>query len=137
LIISDEPYSKFQEDVNRLKLDAYISFAGPIAHEKLVTYYNQSHALVMFSRYETFSIVIAEAWSCGIPVISTPVGIAAEMEDHLGLTVQNNDPLSLALEMEKMLNGKEFQRQRIREHALQFRKTNVLNQLINSYDSIG
>ncbi len=131
LIISDEPYSKFQEEVNRLKLEAYISFAGPIAHEKLVTYYNQSHALVMFSRYETFSIVIAEAWACGIPVISTPVGIGAEMDDHLGLTVQNNDPLSLALEMEKMIHGKEFQRQIIREHALKFNKESFKEQWTN------
>jgi len=136
-IISDEPYARLQEEVSRLKLDPFISFAGPLAHEVLVPYYNQSHALVMFSQYETFSIVIAEAWSCGIPVISTPVGIAAEMDDHLGLTVQNNDPLSLALEMEKMIQGKEFQHQLIREHALQFGKKHILDQLTSIYQSLG
>jgi glycosyltransferase involved in cell wall biosynthesis len=136
-IISDEPYNALQEEVQRLKLDSYVSFAGPIAHDKLVPFYNQSHALVMFSSYETFSIVIAEAWSCGIPVISTSVGIAADMDSHLGLVVQGMDPLSLALEMEKMIEGKEFQRQRIREHALQFSKKFVLDQLINTYNSLG
>ena len=136
-IVSDEPYNDLQEEVNRLKLDRYVSFEGPCSHEELVPFYNQSHAMVMFSRYETFSIVIAEAWSCGIPVISTPVGIASAMEAHLGLTVQGNDPLSLALEMEKLINGKSFQRQIIREHALQFGRQPILDQLISTYNSLG
>jgi glycosyltransferase involved in cell wall biosynthesis len=136
-IVSDEPYSHLQNEVSRLKLDTYISFTGPVAHEQLVPFYNQSHALVMFSKYETFSIVIAEAWSCGIPVISTPVGIASDMEEYLGLSVQSNDALSLALEMEKIIDGKSFQRQIIREHALQFGKERVLDQLITIYNSLG
>ncbi len=136
-IVSDEPYSHLQHEVSRLKLEPYISFAGPIEHHQLVHFYNQSHGLIMLSKYETFSIVIAEAWSCGIPVISTPVGIASDMESHLGLTVQNNDALSLAIEMEKIINGKSFQRQIIREHALQFSKKHVLDQLITIYNSLG
>ncbi len=135
-IISDESYASLQDEVARLKLDRYISFEGPIAHDELVSFYNRSHALVMFSRYETFSIVMAEAWACGIPVISTPVGIAADMDSHLGLTVQGNDALSLALEMEKMINGKEFHRQVIREHALQYDNVLVLERLVGVYEQL-
>lgn len=135
-IISDEPFQDFQKEVERLKLDRYISFVGPLEHQELVAHYNNSHALVMCSRYETFSIVIAEAWSCGIPVISTPVGIAAQMDSQLGLLVSNFDPLSLALEMEKLIDGKEFHRQTIREYALQFSNKVVLEQLINLYNGL-
>jgi glycosyltransferase involved in cell wall biosynthesis len=133
-IVSDEPYEELQIEVRRLKLDAFVSFVGPLPHETLVGYYNNCHAFVMFSNYETFSIVIAEAWSCGRPVISTPVGVAASMNEYLGLVVQDTNPLSLALEMEKIINGKEFKCQVIREYALQFDSQVVLDQLVKVYE---
>jgi glycosyltransferase involved in cell wall biosynthesis len=105
-------------------------------HSDLVGYYQKSHAFVLFSRYETFSIVIAEAWSTGIPVISTPVGIASKMTDDQGLLVLNHDPLSLALEMEKILNGLTFHTQTIRDKAQQFSSENVLKQLNQLYERI-
>ena len=133
-IVSDEPYSKWQHVVNEKKLNQYIEFAGPMQHSDLVGYYQNSHAFVLFSRYETFSIVIAEAWSTGIPVISTPVGIASKMTDEQGLLVLNHDPLSLALEMEKILNGLSFHAQTIRDKASQFSSENVLKQLNQLYE---
>jgi len=133
-IVSDEPFSKWQHVVNEKKLNQYIEFAGPMQHSDLVRYYQKSHAFVLFSRYETFSIVIAEAWSTGIPVISTPVGIASKMTEDQGLLVLNHDPLSLALEMEKILNGLSFHAQTIRDKASQFSSENVLKQLNQLYE---
>lgn len=135
-VVSDESYSQWQHVVNEKKLNLYIEFAGPLQHSDLVAYYQKSHAFVLFSRYETFSIVIAEAWSTGIPVISTPVGIASKMTEDQGLLVPNHDSLSLALEMEKILNGLTFHTQTIRDKAQQFSSENVLKQLNQLYERI-
>jgi glycosyltransferase involved in cell wall biosynthesis len=133
-IISDEPYDLLKNKVAELKLDGFISFLGPLQHGELVAYYQNSHAFVLFSKYETFSVVIAEAWSCGVPVITTPVGIAAKMNANLGFTVKDDSPLSLAIEMEKILQGYKFDSQRIREYALKYSNEVVFEQLSNLYN---
>ncbi|HVP20042.1 MAG TPA: glycosyltransferase family 4 protein, partial [Spirochaetia bacterium] len=48
--------------------------------------------------YETFSLVIAEAFACGLPVLSTDIGAAAEIVDdgRTGVHFRSGDPDSLA-----------------------------------------
>ncbi len=48
--------------------------------------------------YETFSLVIAEAFACGLPVLSADIGAAAEIVDHgrTGVLFRSGDPDSLA-----------------------------------------
>ena len=53
-----------------------IDYIGVITGEELVNYFNTSHCFVHGSDYETFSVVIAEALQCGLPVVASPVGIA-------------------------------------------------------------
>lgn len=135
-IISDEPYDKWAEKVNSMGLKQYIDFVGPCTPEELAPYFQKAKAFVLFSHYETFSIVVAEAWSCGIPVISTSVGIADQMDTSLGFNVKDNDPLSLAMAMEKILNDVEFDHMTIRKHALQFSDAAVLQQLNELYNEL-
>lgn len=135
-IISDEPYSIWQTKVKDLGLSEYIEFEGPLSPFELVPNFQQASAFVLFSHYETFSIVIAEAWACGIPVISTSVGIAAEMNGELGYNVKDNDPLSLAMAMEKILNDAPFDRMKIRKHALQFSDEVIATQLNTLYSEL-
>jgi L-malate glycosyltransferase len=128
-ILSDELYEEWEEKTASLELSPYVEFSGPYTHEELVPFFQEASAFVLFSRYETFSIVLAEAMSCGIPVISTPVGIAAELPSTVGLLVKDNDALSLAMAMEKVLNDIELDAMTIRKHALAFSDVTILEQL--------
>lgn len=132
-IISDEPYNELQKSVVENGIEAYVKFYGSLKPEELVPFYQQSDAFVLFSIYETFSIVLAEAWACGVPTLTTSVGIGNDLNSDLGIQVKINDPLSLAMAMEKIINGLEFNSDEIRKHALQFSNENVLNQLSELY----
>lgn len=61
-------------------------FAGYVPHKELPVLYQQSDVLVVTSKYETFGIVMIEAMSSGIPVVSTPVGAAEQLlkDERLG-----------------------------------------------------
>jgi glycosyltransferase involved in cell wall biosynthesis len=54
--------------------------------------------------YENFPLVIAEAFACGLPVISTDIGAAAEIVDdgRTGVHFRSGDPLSLAAAVERL-----------------------------------
>jgi glycosyltransferase involved in cell wall biosynthesis len=132
-IVSDENYTDFDSLVKQKGLEKHIEFYGPCSSEELVRHYHQSHAFIMFSNYETFSIVIGEAWSSGLPVISTPVGIATYLPDELGIQVIINDSLSLAHAMERIIKGEQFDPIAIRNHALQYSESSILEKIRNVY----
>jgi glycosyltransferase involved in cell wall biosynthesis len=54
--------------------------------------------------YETFALVIAEAFACGLPVISTDIGAAAELVDHgrTGVLFKSGDPDRLAAAVRRL-----------------------------------
>ena len=89
---------------------------------------------MLFSTYETFSIVLAEAWACGIPTITTPVGIGFDLSQEMGIQVKINDPLSLAIGMEKILEGLTFDAEIIRTNSLQYSDEKILEQLTVLYN---
>lgn len=135
-IVSDEDYSELNEYVHEKKLESFIHFYGPFSPTELVPVYQNCDAFILFSNYETFSIVLGEAWACGIPTITTPVGIGNKLPPELGIQVKINDPLSLAMAMEKILNGLTFDQDSIRKYALQYSDEKVLKQLEDLYSQI-
>jgi glycosyltransferase involved in cell wall biosynthesis len=132
-IISDESSLELQKIAKEKDIEQFVRFVGPTQQKDLVSYYQKSAAFVLFSDYETFSIVLTEAWACGIPTITTPVGIAQNMPESVGLEVKQKDSLGLAIALEKVLNGLEFDSNAIREYAMQFSDETVLQQLKNLY----
>lgn len=58
----------------------YIFFDGLLEGDTLVNSINSSAFMIVFSNYETYSIVITESMSCGVPVLTTKVGVATQPE---------------------------------------------------------
>ncbi len=134
-IVSDEDFSLLENMVKNKDLSHFIQFYGPCKPEELVQHYHESDAFVLFSNFETFSIVLAEAWSCGLPVISTPVGIAYKLNKELGIQVEKNDVEALSSAMLTIIEGKKFDSNAIRKHALQYTEKEILNQIQTIYNN--
>lgn len=69
---TEEYLTKAKQLAKSLQLSNVV-FTGIVEQDDLFAYYQSADALVMFSNYETFCVVIYEALSCGTYVISTNV----------------------------------------------------------------
>lgn len=136
-IVSDEPTEKWANVVAEKKLSKLISFKGPLCWEAVPMFYQQADCFILFSNYETFSIVLAESWACGIPTISTPVGIATNVESDISTTIETNNISSLSEAMKNFIENKIiFDRSKIIQHSQQFSEREVLSKYNNLLSSI-
>jgi glycosyltransferase involved in cell wall biosynthesis len=79
-----------------------------------------SDALLMFSNYENFPCVIAEAMICGKPVISSNVnGIPEHVHQFNGILVNPRDEKALESEINRFIkNEVNFNSKEIRDYAM-------------------
>lgn len=81
LVITGE--GPLQTELSRLATSLHIEgqvvFTGRLPREAVRERMLRSDVLVVSSKVETFSVVVAEAQACGLPAISTPCGGPAEL----------------------------------------------------------
>ena len=58
-----------------------LEWTGELTPQQVADEMHKADALVLSSRYETYGVVLAEAAAAGLPILSTPVGIAEEVAD--------------------------------------------------------
>jgi D-inositol-3-phosphate glycosyltransferase len=76
----------------------WVTFCGSVAHHSLPAYYAAADMVVLASHYESFGLVGLEALACGRPVVSTPVGVLAELARmrRPGIITTEGSPAALA-----------------------------------------
>lgn len=95
---NSEKYIPYAEKIN-LNLKKTI-FIDQIPHKEIAHNLKKSNLFILFSNYENLPCVILEAFSCGIPVISTNVGGIREFfPDDFGYLIASKDEIDL----EKMI----------------------------------
>jgi len=129
-IISDQPVEKWIELTKTLVIQEYITFLGPMSWEEIAEQMRLHDAFILTSTYETFSIVLVEAWLTGIPTFTTPVGIGKDLDPQLGIQLVAENPSSVAQAVQDFMNGLlPFNPETIRSAGLAFSEENVINQL--------
>jgi glycosyltransferase involved in cell wall biosynthesis len=103
-----------------LGLKDYINFTGLLQNEGLVKAVNSADFMVMFSNYENMPVVINEAFSCGVPVISSAVGGIPEfVNEERGVLVKVADEDDLLEKILWMLDHfGDFDKDKIRGYAV-------------------
>jgi glycosyltransferase involved in cell wall biosynthesis len=61
--------------------EGLLCWTGELTPEQVAEQMHHADALVLSSRYETYGVVLAEAATARLPILSTPVGIAEEVAD--------------------------------------------------------
>lgn len=90
---------KYKKMARELGLESRVKFVGACANsQQLSDYYNIGSCFVLPSDYESFALVVAEAMSCGLPVIGSNIpAIANRIDDGVnGLLFQKGSADDLA-----------------------------------------
>ena len=88
--------------------EGLLEWTGELTPSEVAERMHEADALVLSSRYETYGVVLAEAAAAGLPILSTPVGIAENVADLIvPQEIAQNKPGRMAEFMETILWGQE------------------------------
>lgn len=127
-------YEKLSENYG---LKDKVNFVGEISNPDLLKKLPYYDYLVLPSRYETFGIVLIEAMSCGLPVISTKVASIPEIvtSEEVGILVEPDSPESFAKGIIKAFN-KKWDRGKIKKYAKNFSIEKTVEKIEQAYDEL-
>ena len=88
--------------------EGLLEWTGELTPSEVAERMHEADALVLSSRYETYGVVLAEAAAAGLPILSTPVGIAENVANLIvPQEIAQNKPGRMAEFMETILWGQE------------------------------
>lgn len=99
--------------------DSVVQTDGVFAHHReLVPIYNAADLYVLPSSSDGFSLTLAEAMNCGIPVVTVDVAALGEVAKGYGLTIEKPDVDALAHAMYRVISDTATSRQ-LRQRSLE------------------
>lgn len=138
LILGGGPeYDSLKKEIEKSNMEGQITLYGFARRDKVLQELQDSNAFVLSSQYETFGVVLIEAMSCGLPVISTkcegPESIITD--DKLGLLVEKDiDSLGEGMQL---IYENEYSKEYIRNCVIDnFSEHIIVNKLIKIYEEI-
>ncbi len=101
------PYEeKLLEKIDQLKLESEVTYIGKQSFEQAAIEMKKTKFFIHASSYETFSLVCAEALTCGTPVVASGVGGIPEfVHDKNGILVAENSASDWADSLVKALQS--------------------------------
>jgi len=114
VVVGDGPMlSKWRDEALTLGVSDRVHFAGRVSDDDLPFYYGAADLFVLPSsaRSEAFGLVLLEAMSSGLPVISTELGTGTSFVNHhgeSGLVVPPRDSDALSEAILRLLNDETY-----------------------------
>ncbi len=141
LVMAGEGEDKvlLQKHSEKLGIGNAVSFIGYKSNEEIARLMQKSGAVVLFSNFESQSIVLLEALCCGIPVISSKCGGPEEyVTSQNGLLVEIGNEKQLADAMIQMVkNRAQYNSVEIRKSVVDMvSKDNVAQKIMEVYHTV-
>lgn len=95
---------KVKAAIQEKNLEKNIRLIGEISLSEKVRYLQECSIYLQPSRYEGFGVAIAEAMSCGAPVISSRIGEVENVVGEAGVLIGDNSIESIANELISLLS---------------------------------
>lgn len=125
LLVGDGNQRKNLEKLaNKLYLKDQVEFIGYQPQDSMYQWYQKTDIFVLPSRAEGLSLVLLEAIFYGLPVIATAVGDNNYLIEpgRNGVLVKPNDPIDLAIKIEKMIKKNNFLKMHSTKNIFQIKK---------------
>lgn len=128
------------EMANKLGVADSVEIKQPV--KNIFDKYTESSIYVMSSRFEGFGLVLIEAMSCGIPVISfdCPEGPSEIINsEYNGILVENGNIEILAKEINRLINDENLRivmGENARKCALKYSPETIMNKWISLFNSL-
>lgn len=139
-IIGEGPEHKhLQKLICKYNLQDNIHLLGIKTKKEIVDLLQQSHAFILSSQLETFSVVCIEALACGVPVIATKCGGPEYfIRNFDGSLIPVNNVQELANAINHMfLHHQEYNRKQIADDCQQrFGSKTIAKQLTQVFESV-
>ncbi|HEU4559367.1 MAG TPA: glycosyltransferase family 4 protein [Longimicrobium sp.] len=100
-----EGYPALRRQVDESGFADRITFPGPFSHHEKVEHMQRCAVYLQPSRYEGFGLAIAEAMSCGAPVITSPEGEVPVVAGDAAMMVDGTRPDEIAAALLRALDG--------------------------------
>jgi glycosyltransferase involved in cell wall biosynthesis len=127
--------------VKGLNVGKNILFLGPVSKEELQKIYASADLFVLPTLREGMPLVILEAASSGLPIITTKVsGIPEIVDDKSAIFVKRKDSKSLAKSIIKIIADQKKAKKmgkEARKKVLRLRKEIILKKYKNLYTNLG
>jgi len=122
--------------IEELNLSQNIKLLGYLSRKEVLKQMDNSDVFVLPSHYETFGVVLIEAMSRGVPLISTYCGgPECIIDESNGVLVEPKNVEQLAQALSKMsCNYKSYNNEELRQQALNsYGKENFYKKIMNIY----
>ena len=134
-----EKYQELNQLTQQLGIQEYVRFLGQQDKQSIANILQRSHALILSSQLETFSVVCIEAMACGLPVIATKCGGPEHfVQPTDGLLCPINDVDAMAQAISHMMeHHEEYDRKKIAEDCQRrFGPQVIARQLTQVFESV-
>ena len=139
VIAGDGPEKENLENLAKmLGIEKKVIFTGRLEKQQLIHFYQESSIFCMSSYNEGMSNAMLEAIACGLPVVTTQVGGAAELVKGNGVIVPCGDSFALQSALETLLTDSQRLKQcseRSLQIASEFSWEIIANNFINLLQS--
>ncbi len=122
-----------------LQISSHVKFLGNRTPTSIRSLLSRADCSICPSLYETTPLSLLEAWSVGIPCISTPVGILKTTDSPAALMTKIKDPEHLALSMKKIMSDPALSKSLIqtgKRQAKRYAWPTISDQLESMYGQI-